>query len=111
MNYQNTLNFANHLDEQDPIKDFRKQFIIPKHNGEEAIYLCGNSLGLQPVAAQKLIKEQLSTWGDLAIEGFFQGEKPWLSYHKGLTKTLSAIVGAKSEEVSVMNSLTVNLHL
>jgi kynureninase len=111
MIYQNTSEFALHLDEQDPLKDFRSQFLIPKHNGKDAIYFCGNSLGLQPVTAQKLVDRQFQTWKDLAIEGFFQGDEPWLSYHKGLTKTLASIVGAKSDEVTAMNSLTVNLHL
>jgi len=111
MIYQNNLEFALQLDERDPLKDFRSQFLIPQHNGKDAIYFCGNSLGLQPATARKLVNEQFETWENLAIEGFFQGEKPWLSYHKGLTKTLASILGAKNEEVTVMNSLTVNLHL
>jgi kynureninase len=47
----------------------------------------------------------------LGVEGWFNGNDPWLAYHKKLTPTLSAIVGAKESEVTVMNSLTVNLHL
>jgi kynureninase len=111
MNYQNSLEFASQLDEQDPLKDFQSQFLIPQHNGKDAIYFCGNSLGLQPKAARKYLDDQLNNWKDLAIEGFFAGDDPWLGYHKKLTGTLSAIVGAKNEEVSIMNSLTVNLHL
>ena len=38
MIYQNTLAFAEQLDEQDPLKDLRSQFLIPKHEGGEAIY-------------------------------------------------------------------------
>ncbi|MDB5007498.1 MAG: kynU [Mucilaginibacter sp.] len=111
MNYQNTLEFANELDEQDPLKDFRSQFLVPKHNGKDAIYLCGNSLGLQPLSAQKYVNDQFANWKELAIEGFFAGDDPWLEYHKKLTHTLSGLLGAKEEEVTVMNSLTVNLHL
>ena len=111
MFYQNIIQFANHLDEQDSLKDFRKLFLIPKHEGKEAIYFCGNSLGLQPASAQQYINEQFAIWENLAIEGFFQGDSPWLRYHKGLTKTLASVVGAKDDEVTVMNSLTVNLHL
>jgi len=111
MNYENTLAFARQLDEQDPLKDFRSLFLVPKHNGREAIYLCGNSLGLQPVTARENVNEILSNWQELAIEGFFMGDNPWLGLHKRLTDTLSAIVGAKNEEVTIMNSLTVNLHL
>jgi len=111
MNYQNTLDFAAQLDEQDPLKEFRSQFLVPQHNGKDAIYFCGNSLGLQPKAARKYIDDQLNNWKDRAIEGFFAGNDPWLDYHKKLISTLSAIVGAQNEEVSIMNSLTVNLHL
>ncbi len=111
MNFQNTLDFALQLDERDELKDFRTQFLTPKHNGRDAIYFCGNSLGLQPASAEKYINDILTNWKDLAIEGFFQGATPWLSYHKRLTNTLSSIFGAKNEEITVMNSLTVNIHL
>jgi len=111
MDYQNTLAFAIQLDEQDPLKDFRGKFLIPQHGGRDAIYLCGNSLGLQPASAQQYITTQLNAWQQLGVEGWFNGDDPWLSYHKQLTSTLSAIVGATENEVTVMNSLTVNLHL
>ena len=111
MTYQNTLEFATQLDGQDPLKDFSLQFLTPQHNGKDAIYLCGNSLGLQPVKAQQYINDQLANWKNLAIEGFFNSDDPWLGYHKKLTHTLGGILGAKSEEITVMNSLTVNLHL
>jgi kynureninase len=111
MNFQNTLEYATQLDEQDPLKDFQGKFLAPKHNGKDAIYFCGNSLGLQPVTARQYINDQMGNWQDLAIEGFFAGDDPWLGYHKKLTGTLADIVGAKSEEITIMNSLTVNLHL
>ncbi|ASU34647.1 kynureninase [Mucilaginibacter xinganensis] len=111
MIFQNTSQFADLLDEQDPLKNFRSKFLVPQHKGKDTLYFCGNSLGLQPVTAQHNINGILQTWQNLAIEGFFAGEDPWLGYHKKLTHTLSSIVGAKSEEVTIMNSLTVNLHL
>ena len=111
MNFQNTLEYATQLDEQDPLKDFQGKFLVPKHNGKDAIYFCGNSLGLQPATARQYINDQMGNWQELAIEGFFAGEDPWLGYHKKLTGTLASIVGAKSEEITIMNSLTVNLHL
>ena len=111
MIYQNTSAFALQMDQQDALKDFRSKFLIPQHNGRDAIYFCGNSLGLQPVTAQQYINDQFTRWKDLAIEGFFHGDDPWLGYHKKLTPTLSHILGAKTEEITVMNSLTVNLHL
>jgi kynureninase len=111
MNYQNSIEFALQLDEQDPLKGFRNKFLFPQHQGKDAIYLCGNSLGLQPVSAQKYITTQLNAWHNLGVEGWFDGDDPWLAYHKKLTSTLAGIVGAKDAEVTVMNSLTVNLHL
>ena len=111
MIYQNTPEFASSLDAQDPLKEFRSKFFIPQHNGNDAIYLCGNSLGLQPVTARQYLDEKLDNWKDLAIEGFFMGDNPWLGYHRELTPILAELVGAKTEEVTVMNSLTVNLHL
>ncbi|WP_461452224.1 kynureninase [Mucilaginibacter sp.] len=111
MDFKNTLAFAQQLDKQDPLKELRSKFLLPQHNGKASIYLCGNSLGLQPVSAKEYINEQLANWQELGVEGWFEGNDPWLGYHKKLTPTLSEIVGAKESEVTVMNSLTVNLHL
>ncbi|MEO7212392.1 kynureninase [Mucilaginibacter sp.] len=111
MIFQPTLEFALLQDEQDELKQFRSEFLIPKHHGEDAIYLCGNSLGLQPCAAKQYIQQQLTAWEDNAVEGWFMGNDPWLSYHKQLIPTLADILGAKPAEVTIMNSLTVNLHL
>ena len=111
MQYQNKLAFAQQLDEQDPLKSFRNKFLLPKYNGSDAIYLCGNSLGLQPISAKRYLTEQLTNWQEMGVEGWFNGDDPWLSYYKKLTPVLSAILGANEREISVMNSLTVNLHL
>jgi kynureninase len=111
MDYQNNLNFALQLDSNDALNNFREQFLIPHHNGKEAVYLCGNSLGLQPVSAQKYLAEQMSVWQQHGVEGWFAGDAPWLSYHKQVAATVAEVVGAKHTEVAVMNSLTVNLHL
>jgi len=111
MNYQNTEAFALEMDARDPLKEFKSQFLVPVVNGKPAIYFCGNSLGLQPIGAKEVINSQLNNWHNLAIEGFFMGDEPWLDYHKALTPILADIVGAKNEEVTIMNSLTVNLHL
>jgi kynureninase len=111
MIYQDTVEFAESLDAQDELKDFSNEFLIPRHEGRDAIYLCGNSLGLQPVSAQKYLEAQLDSWKDLAVEGWFQGNDPWLEFHHQLKQPLANLTGAKAEEITVMNSLTVNLHL
>ena len=111
MNFENNLAFAQAQDQTDILKDFRQQFLFPNHNGKDFIYLCGNSLGLQPKAAKEVLEQQLSNWSNLAVEGWFDGEEPWMFYHKELKKLMAPLVGALPSEVCPMNTLTVNLHL
>jgi kynureninase len=111
MNFENTLSFAKAQDEADQLRHFRSQFLFPNHNGKDFIYLCGNSLGLQPKAASEVLKDQLDNWANYAVEGWFDGNEPWMFYHKELKKLMAPIVGALPSEVCPMNTLTVNLHL
>ncbi|MCF6222816.1 MAG: kynureninase [Flavobacteriaceae bacterium] len=112
MDYQNNLAYAKNLDIEDPLRLYRDKFYIPKQkNGKDHIYLCGNSLGLQPRSTRKYIEQELNDWEKLGVEGHFEAKNPWMSYHEILTDKMSKIVGAKANEVVVMNSLTVNLHL
>ena len=110
-NFENTIEFAKKLDVNDPLKNFRDRFIIPSINGKEQIYFLGNSLGLQSRNVKGEINKILDQWARFGVEGFFMGEDRWLDYHDQLTKPLSKIVGAKPNEITVMNQLTVNLHL
>jgi len=111
MNFQNTQTFAKNLDEQDALNSFRSKFFIPQHEGKDTIYFTGNSLGLQPKSTAAYIQQELNDWAQYGVEGHFHAKNPWLSYHEIFPKLLSKIVGAKEEELVVMNQLTVNLHL
>ena len=111
MNFENNLAFAQSLDQADPLSSFRHDFLFPQQNGKPFIYLCGNSLGLQPKAVRKVVDEQLNNWHNLAVEGWFEGDNPWMFYHKELKKLMAPLVGASAKEVCPMNTLTVNLHL
>lgn len=111
MNFQNTLEFAKQLDAQDPLRDYRQEFIFPQHNGQDVVYFTGNSLGLQPKRTQQYVNDVMADWANLAVEGHFYAEKPWWDYQERFAEPLSQIVGAKPSEVTVMNTLTVNLHL
>lgn len=112
MKYLYTSEFAEKMDALDPLRGFRDKFYFPKHtDGNEAVYLCGNSLGLQPKGAKKAIEDVMDAWRELGVKGHFEGEKPFTTYHESLGEKMMDIVGAKKEEVVVMNSLTVNLHL
>jgi len=109
---QNTLQYAQQLDKQDPLASFREKFHIPKDkNGKELIYFCGNSLGCQPKSARKYIEQEMLDWENLAVEGHFEAKNPWYYYHHFLEKQTAKLVGAQVNEVVVMNSLTVNLNL
>ena len=53
LNQKNSLEYAQQLDANDALNNYRSQFHIPKDkNGKEWIYLCGNSLGFN----QNLLK-------------------------------------------------------
>ena len=100
------------LDAQDPLAAFRHHFHIPRMaDGREHLYFCGNSLGLQPKRTRDFVEAELKDWETLGVEGHLHARHPWLPYHEFLTTPMAALVGAHPEEVVVMNSLTVNLHL
>lgn len=111
MNFQNTPAFAKELDAQDELKNFRDQFYIPLVHGKEAIYFTGNSLGLQPKTTQDYVLNELEDWASFGVEGHFHARHPWMPYHEIFPRLLSPVVGAKENEIVVMNQLTVNLHL
>jgi kynureninase len=111
MQFLNELSFAKEMDEKDELKTFRSQFYIPQHNGKDQIYLCGNSLGLQPKAVKEAIDQELKDWAELGVEGHFRGKNPWMYYHHFLTEKAAKVVGALPKEVVIMNNLTANLHL
>ena len=92
----------------------RSQFMqLPAAGGAYplAAYFAGNSLGLQPVTTATAVNEVLGAWSKRGVHGHFTGEHPWMYYHEYVNEALGRVVGAKPEEVSVMNTLTVNLHL
>lgn len=112
MNFQNTKSFAEEQDFNDPLKDYRDKFFIPRQkNGKDSIYFAGNSLGLQPKSVKEYLELELDDWASLGVDAHLNAKHPWLPYHEFLTVPTCNIVGAKPVEVVNMNSLTVNLHL
>ncbi len=91
---------------------FRERFRIPRApGGGAALYLVGNSLGAQPVAAADAVNAQLENWARLGVVGHFDGPTPWMAFHRLGIDTLADLVGARRHEVVAMNTLTLNLHL
>ena len=111
MNFENTLEFARMLDKKDVLSMFREKFYLPIINGKESIYFTGNSLGLQPKSTQDYILDELEDWASYGVDGHHHARNPWLNYHEMFPELLTDIVGAKPEEIVVMNQLTVNLHV
>lgn len=112
MKYNTTEAFAQELDQKDPLKEFRNEFLFPKNqDGEPQLYLCGNSLGLQPQQTANYIQKELQDWANYGVNGHTEAEHAWMPYHEFLSESMAKIVGAKPQEVIVMNTLTVNLHL
>ena len=106
------LNDYQQLDQQDPLSGYRKEFSFPSdENGIPYHYFCGNSLGLQPNNARNYVNRELDDWAKHGVHGHEMAQFPWVRYHEFLTEPMAEIVGAKSSEVVVMNTLSVNLHL
>ncbi|MFX1512860.1 MAG: kynureninase, partial [Promethearchaeota archaeon] len=110
--YETSKGFAEEMDTQDPLSSYRERFLIPKNStGETLIYFLGNSLGLQPKQTRKYVETILADWEKFGVEAYFYGEIPWIQYSDSIIENLARIVGAKPTEITLMNSLTVNLHL
>mmetsp|Transcript_854 Transcript_854/g.1953 ORF Transcript_854/g.1953 Transcript_854/m.1953 type:complete len:484 (-) Transcript_854:112-1563(-) len=129
--------FAEQMDTRDELASLRDQFLFPRAARganasdakdaqtvdkddlnakkslaeKECVYLCGNSLGLQPRKAREYVSEELDKWAELAVEGHFTDPRPWVTVDELCVDDMAAVVGAKSSEVAIMNSLSVNLHL
>jgi kynureninase len=107
-----TAECASALDADDPLGSFRFEFEIPTdQSGATKIYLVGNSLGALPTRSRRYVTAELDRWGRYGVEGHFTGDLAWEPYHELLTEPMAAIVGGRSDEVVVMNALSVNLHL
>ena len=112
MQYEDTRNFAADMDRDDPLAEFRGEFNFPlPKDGRAPVYLCGNSLGVQPKLAVEFVNEELGNWRDYAVDGHFHSERPWLTYHRQATGGFAELAGALDHEVVAMNTLTVNLHI
>lgn len=112
MNPGLSLEAARALDAADPATARRAEFHFPRTpDGREAIYLCGNSLGLQPRVAAADVAAFMGEWQRLGVLGYHDRGSDWLNLHERLAPTAATLAGAKPLEVVVMNSLTINLHL
>jgi kynureninase len=112
MQFSTKEDFARQLDVDDPLRRFRNKFCVPLgKDGQQVIYFAGNSLGLMPKSARKIVDDELDNWAQLGVDAHHATGTPWYSYHEALRESTARLAGAKPVEVICMNSLTVNLHL
>ncbi len=112
MQYEDSREFAASLDQQDALAAYRDKFHFPRTvNGRSCVYLCGNSLGLQPKSTRKFVCDELEHWADYAVEGHFHPDTRWISYPARAKAGFAELLGALPAEVVAMNTLTVNLHV
>lgn len=111
MQFESTKAFARSLDRQDELQGFRKEFYLPKKDGKQVIYFCGNSLGPQAKNVPAAVNQELRDWRMHGVGGFYLAKNPWVHYQDYFKRSLATVVGAKEKEIAVMNTLTVNLHL
>lgn len=109
--YENNLDFAKKLDSQDKLAKYRGEFHFPTNDaGEPLLYFTGNSLGLMPKHTQEAVQVELDDWKKYGVEAHFMGRNPWKDYHEFVTDSLAKLVGAKTDEVVAMGTLTSNLN-
>jgi len=112
MHFEDTREFAAGMDGDDALAANRDAFNFPlAKNGRAPIYLCGNSLGLQPKRAVEFVHQELANWKDYAVDGHFHSDRPWITYHQQATSGFAELTGSLDHEVVAMNTLTVNLHI
>ncbi|XP_041637835.1 kynureninase [Cheilinus undulatus] len=114
---------ASYLDKHDKLRHLRENFHVPKiadlpptdlslvDGTQDCMYFVGNSLGLQPKMARKYLEEELDKWAKSGVHGHLEGSRPWAWAENNIEEMMADVVGAKPEEVALMNGLTVNLHL
>ncbi len=107
-----TLAHALERDGADPLRALRNRFALPRTGSSEPpIYLCGHSLGPMPLAAREEVCAALEDWERLAVLGHEHARRPWITYHDALAEPTAELLGARTEEIAIMNSLSVNLQL
>lgn len=115
--------FAQHLDELDPLRRFRERFDYPKKGTlpsakvegaeaeEDCLYFSGFGLGLKPKQTDDYVQAQLNKWGTMGTGTFSADPIPAIYCDQYGRDVIGKLVGADPKCVTFMNGLSVNLHL
>ncbi|PTS88679.1 MULTISPECIES: kynureninase [unclassified Caulobacter] len=99
-----TLDDIQRRDATDPLAGFRSEFTLP----EGVIYLDGNSLGALPRAtAARLADTVTREWGQDLIRSWNTAD--WIGAPQRVGGKIAQLVGARTDEVVVADSTSVNL--
>ena len=94
---------AEQLDADDPLAPFRDRFV---NNNEDRLYLDGNSLGRLPLTTRQRLHDLIDEWGERLVGGW----PDWIDAPQRTGDSLAEILGARSGQVLVTDSTTVNLY-
>src|SRR5689334_10737855 len=87
-------------DAADPLTPLRDRFHHPiAPDGSPAIYLAGQSLGLQPRSARPAIERELAAWATLGVDAWFEPGRPWFTLDQTVREPMARVVGALPTEI------------
>jgi len=99
-----SLDFAQQLDQEDPLASFREQFVI---TDPDLVYLDGNSLGMMPKVAKERAKQVVEQeWGNDLIRGWNKG---WWEAPKRVGDKIGQLIGAAEGQTLVSDTISLNL--
>jgi kynureninase len=103
VHYDRTIE-ATALDRDDPLARFRDEFV---HEEGGPIYVDGNSLGRLPARTRRAIADTVEQWSTALVRGWHE----WIELPEQVGDLLAEhVLGARSGEVIVTDSVTVNLY-
>lgn len=100
------LAYARALDARDELRSFRDRFYL----GAGELYFDGNSLGACSKDAEAALLHMLEVWKKDKILMWNAEDGKYFKYPQYLGSLYQDLIGADANEVTVTNSVTVNLH-
>lgn len=65
---------------------------------KDCIYLCSNSLGLQPRDAMSEVEREMQKWAKKGPRGYITGDVPWYTMEDFTAEEMAKLVGCKPME-------------
>lgn len=104
--YETGRDFALRLDAEDALASRRELFYIKPGQ----IYMDGNSLGLCSKPAEQAVLRALEDWKNYGIGIWAGAEINYFLYFDRIAAKLARLIHARTEEVTVCASTTLNVH-